>query len=79
LITGVEEGRGKRAGHAVLMCQAKNGTIFGASPRGTDEHRQDLLKNAKKIIGKYATVQYQNLSNYGVPRFPVAKIVRDYE
>ena len=79
LITGVEEGRGKRAGQAVLMCQAKNGTIFGASPKGTDEHRQDLLKNAKKIIGKYATVQYQNLSNYGVPRFPVAKTVRDYE
>jgi ATP-dependent DNA ligase len=79
LIVNVVEGRGKRAGQAVLMCQAKNGTVFGANPKGTDEYRQGLFKRSKEIIGKYATVQYQALSAYGVPRFPVAKTVRDYE
>ena len=79
LIVEVEEGRGKRAGQAILMCQAKNGAIFGASPKGTDKYRQELLNRKKEIVGKYATVQYQNLTNSGVPRFPVAKCVRDYE
>jgi DNA ligase 1 len=77
LILGVEEGRGKRAGQAVLVCQAKNGATFNASPKGTDEYRQDLLKRAKKIVGKMATVQFQNLTSAGVPRFSVAKCVRD--
>jgi ATP-dependent DNA ligase len=80
LIVGVEEGRGKRQGQAVLVCEAKNGKTFGASPKGTDEYRRGLLKNAKKLIGKHATVQYQALTSAGVPRFPVAKCVReDYE
>jgi ATP-dependent DNA ligase len=79
LITGVESGRGKREGQAVLVCKTSDGQEFRASPKGNDAFRVRLLKDAKNVIGKYATIQYQNLSAYGVPRFGVAKCVRDYE
>jgi len=31
------------------------------------------------LIGKLLTVKYQNLTKQGKPRFPIGKIVRDYE
>lgn len=79
LITGVESGRGKREGQAVLVLQNEAGQEFRASPKGNDAFRIRLLKDAKNVIGKMATIQFQNLSGYGVPRFGVAKCVRDYE
>jgi ATP-dependent DNA ligase len=79
LITGVESGRGKREGQAVLVCKTADGQEFRASPKGNDAFRVRLLQDAANVIGKYATIQYQNLSAYGVPRFGVAKCVRDYE
>jgi DNA ligase-1 len=79
LIIDVESGRGKREGQAVLVLQNEAKQVFRASPKGTDEYRRKLLENAKNIVGKYATVQYQNLTALGVPRFGVAKCVRDYE
>jgi ATP-dependent DNA ligase len=79
LITGVESGRGKREGQAVLVCQTTDKQEFRASPKGNDAFRVRLLQDSKNVIGKYATIQYQNLSAYGVPRFGVAKCVRDYE
>ena len=79
LITDVESGRGKREGQAVLVLQNEAGQEFRASPKGNDAFRIRLLKDAKNVIGKMATIQFQNLSGYGVPRFGVAKCVRDYE
>jgi DNA ligase-1 len=38
-----------------------------------------LYKRGDSLIGKYLTVTYQELSEYGVPRFPVGKTIRDYE
>ena len=79
VISKVESGRGKREGQAVVFCLAENGTEFGASPKGTDQYRRDLLKRARELVGKKATVRFQNYSAYGVPRFPVMVAVRDYE
>jgi DNA ligase-1 len=30
-------------------------------------------------MGKMLTVRFQNLTNTGVPRFPIGLVVRDYE
>jgi ATP-dependent DNA ligase len=79
LITGVESGRGKREGQAVLVLKTEEGLEFRASPKGNDAFRIRLLKDAKGVIGKMATIQFQNLTALGVPRFGVAKCVRDYE
>jgi DNA ligase-1 len=79
IISGVESGRGSREGQAVLICKTEEGLEFRASPKGKDAFRIRLLQEADKVIGKYATIQYQNLTSLGVPRFGVAKTVRDYE
>jgi DNA ligase 1 len=79
VVIDVESGRGKREGQAVLVCQNKAGQVFRASPKGTDQYRKELLKNKTRVIGKMVTIQYQNLTALGVPRFGVAKCIRDYE
>lgn len=52
---------------------------FTARPRGTFEYRKKLLIDKNKLIGKEATIQYQNMTSNNVPRFPVVLVVRDYE
>jgi len=78
-IVGMEEARGKRAGQAIVILKAENGKEFGAVPMGTDEHRKEILLRKGELIGKLATVKYQNLTADGIPRFPVLKTIRDYE
>ena len=51
--------------------------MFSVRPKGTIEMRRDWFKNSKKYIGKKLTVIYQELSELGVPRFPVGKSVRE--
>jgi DNA ligase-1 len=38
-----------------------------------------MLRRAAELIGKRLTVRYQELTDGGVPRFPVGVAVRDYE
>ena len=38
-----------------------------------------MFKNGDKYMGKMLTVKYQNLTDLGVPRFPVGIAFRDYE
>lgn len=51
--------------------------IFRATPKGSYEYRKELLLNKKDIIGKWGTVTYFNLTEAGIPRFPVFKGVRE--
>jgi DNA ligase-1 len=37
------------------------------------------LANKDTFLGKMLTVQYQNLTPDGIPRFPVGLSFRDYE
>lgn len=79
-ILDIEEGKGTRSGmfgRAIL--KTKKGIEFEANARGTHEYYAELLKNKKDIIGKMATVRYQNLTPDGKPRFGVMVAIRDYE
>jgi ATP-dependent DNA ligase len=78
-IIGFKEGTGHDKGTVIWKCKAKNGKDFDVRPVGTVKERSDYLKNAKKCIGKMLTVTYQEISELGVPRFPVGKTIRDYE
>jgi len=78
-IIGYKEGTGHDAGTVIWKCVAKNGKEFDVRPVGTVEERKEFLKNAERCIGKFLTVTYQELSEFGVPRFPVGKNIRDYE
>jgi ATP-dependent DNA ligase len=71
-IIGYEEGKGKDKGTVIWICPG-----FKVRPQGTLEERRELFKNAEKYIGKKLTVIYQELSEYGIPRFPVGKAVRE--
>lgn len=78
-IVGVEEGRGKMAGKAIFVCRTKDGKTFNAKMKGKLSDLVKYVKNPDLANGKLLTVQYQNLTADGIPRFPVGKAIRDYE
>jgi len=77
-IVGAEEGKGRDAGTVIWICESKDGQ-FSVRPKGTVEDRTKWFANKDKYIGKDLTVQFQNLTNGGIPRFPVGLAIRDYE
>ena len=77
-IVGVVEATGRDEETAVFVCECEAGQ-FNVKPMGTRELRADYFKNRKKLIGKMVTVKYQELSDDGIPRFPSAISIRDYE
>lgn len=79
-IVGVEEGRGKLAGHAIFVCKTESGKEFLAKMRGDTARLKEFFDNHALWQGKRLTVQYQGLTGAAqVPRFPVGVEIRDYE
>ena len=80
-IIGVKEATGEDRGTAILQCETSNQISFWVRPVGTREYRARLLSNFEKnIINKFLVVKYQNLTENGVPRFPVGLRIReDYD
>lgn len=79
-IVGIEEGRGRLQGHVgAFWCVTKDGKRFKAKMRGKTSKLREYFDNRKLWQDKQLTVQYQNLTPDGIPRFPVGKAIRDYE
>lgn len=80
-IIGIEEGRGKLAGHVgAFVCQTKDGKEFKAKAKGDTANLKKYFESSQLWEGKLLTVQYQGLTGKeGVPRFPVGVVIRDYE
>jgi len=79
-ILDIIPGIGNRAnifGRAIL--RRDTGVIFEANSRGDEELYRRLLIEKNDIIGKMATVRYQNLTPDNKPRFGVIVAIRDYE
>lgn len=58
----------------------KIGTGFGGGVPGKDaEVRAELWANEEQYIGKKVTFKFQELSRYGIPRFPVFLHIRKEE
>jgi DNA ligase-1 len=51
--------------------------IFYAKPTGSDEDRESWYENYLEYIGKMMKVKYQELTEDGVPRFPIALGIRE--
>jgi ATP-dependent DNA ligase len=77
-IVGAREGKGKFQGMAVFICASENGE-FEVTPKGTEKERARLFEDREQIVGKDLTVRFQNLTEDGLPRFPVGLGIRDYE
>lgn len=79
-IIGVEEGRGKLQGHAgAFVCVTKDGAEFKAKMAGETSKLKEYWDNQKDCINKKLTVKFQGFTSGEVPRFPVGKVIRDYE
>lgn len=75
------EGKGNRSGMAATaVFLTEDGKRFEASIMGSDETRREILRNKDNYINKVpGSVEYQNLTPKGVPRFPRMIAFRDYE
>jgi hypothetical protein len=78
-IVGVEEGKGKLAGHGILVFKTREGREFKAKMKGDTEDLRKYWEHPEQWIGKCATVAYQGLTSEGIPRFPVALRIREDE
>ena len=78
-IIGFSEATGNDAGTVIWECRVPGGLTFRVRPRGTRETRIDWYQNGNEYIGKQLTVRYQELTDDGIPRFPVGIAIRDYE
>src|SRR5271157_5145838 len=77
-IIGIEEGRGRLQGHVgSFICEMKDGKTFSAKQKGKLANLKKYFENHKLWKGKILTVQYQNFTQDGKPRFPVAIAIRD--
>lgn len=81
-VVGVEEGRGKLAGHVgAFVCKAPEGEEFRAKMMGSTERLKALFEGPESAWkGQKLTVRFQGWTTAkGVPRFPVGVSFRDYE
>jgi DNA ligase-1 len=76
-IVGFEKGSGVEEGCIVWVCETEDKNRFSCRPQGTHDERKDLYLHGDEYIGKKLTVKYQELSEDGIPRFPVGLRVRD--
>lgn len=78
-IVDAKEGQGNDVGTIICRCTTSSGDTFWVRPKGDRKYRTDLFEQRNSLVGQMMTVQYQNLTPAGVPRFPVGKCIRDYE
>ncbi|KAE8191182.1 hypothetical protein CF336_g4978, partial [Tilletia laevis] len=69
IVISIEQGEGKNSGRmGALGCQMENGARFKVGTGFTDSHR-----NNPPPVGSIITYKFQELSQDGIPRFPVFK------
>jgi hypothetical protein len=78
-VIGYKEGEGLEAGCVLWVCKTPEGRVFNCRPRGSREDRVTLYARGGEFVGKPLTVRYQELTDEGIPRFPVGIAFRDYE
>ena len=76
-VVGAKRDKGVGVEHFCWVCKTEEGKKFKARPMGTIEEREYYYNNYKKYIGKLLTVKFQEYSEDGIPRFPVAKGFRE--
>lgn len=78
-VVGVHDSEGREKGAARLEIEDMRGNRIIMRFEGPLKLRKEWLKKPETVMGKRATFRYQELSEYGVPRFPVGVAIRDYE
>lgn len=78
-IVNFTQGKGLESGCVIWICKTENNKQFSVRPQGTRDERKEIFKKGNEYIGKFLTIKYQNLTDQGIPRFPVGVSIRDYE
>ncbi len=78
-IVGFTQGTGTDEGCVIWECKTKDDKTFSVRPRGSVAERQGYFQNGNEWIGSMLTVRFQELTDDGIPRFPVGITVRNYE
>jgi ATP-dependent DNA ligase len=78
-VVGFEQGQGLEEGCVIWVCRTAEEKTFHCRPRGSRESRCELFQQGADYIGKKLTVRFQELTDEGIPRFPVGIAFRDYE
>ena len=87
VVIGYEQGEGKLVNHLGAFYLStdspkpphhlSDGTgYFKAKPDGKQGNLARIWKERDSWVGKKVCVSYQNLSKYGIPRFPIVKGIR---
>lgn len=75
-IVDVVEGRGKMSGRGIFVCETDSGSTFRVKMAGPLDSLCEYLINKDKYVGLDLTVQFQELTADGLPRFPVGLRIR---
>jgi ATP-dependent DNA ligase len=59
-----------------LECVTSTGLVFHARPKLSDEERHHLYRHPNEVVNHYVTVKYFEITEAGVPRFPVVIKIR---
>ena len=78
-VVGVESAQGTEEGAALLVIRDPRGNDIRMRPAYPVEERRLWMQNPSLVMGKKVTYEFQELSEYGIPRNPVMKAFRDYE
>ena len=76
-IVGIEEGRGKLAGHVGAFVCAIGNEIFKTKMSGGTAKLKEYFENHSLWKDKLLTVQFQDYTSYGIPRFPIGLRIRE--
>lgn len=77
-IDHVNEGKGKFLGCAVFVLRCGDDQFSCTAP-GSVKEKQAFWEDRELMVGKPITVKFQEKTERGIPRFPIAIGVRDYE
>lgn len=68
-----------KRGHGVGQFVTKDGKPFNARWKASNKKRQELADHPELYVKKKWTIRFQRYTKDGIPLFPVAITVRDYE
>ena len=76
-IVDIVAGNGLYADCGMLVCVTDDGSTFNVSLADTLDAKRDVLKYPENYLGRWLKVKFQELTDSGIPRFPVGLGVRD--
>jgi ATP-dependent DNA ligase len=75
-IVGHSEGVGNYEGCVIWECETEKGQRFNVVPKGTLEEKAQWYENATDQYGRMLKVKFFELTDDGIPRFPVGLGIR---